>query len=224
MTEFHHAAVNAYGKSSSFDEYARKSQAADALAHRCLWEAWNRARNTATGVLFWYNNTPVPQLGGHTWDHSLVCTASQFAQANALEPLHAQYEYLSNRVSVVSDIYEAKSLVVKAEVYAFESRKVWERSAKVEVPGETCVDVFAIPFGAEPALNFDKPHFIKLRLMEGGDEVASTFYWRSCSVYAGPESATGPCVGGFEDLDALPKTTLAARQLSDEDGKLTVEI
>ena len=224
MTEFHHAAVNAYGKSSSFDEYARKSQAADALAHRCLWEAWNRARNTATGVLFWYNNTPVPQLGGHAWDHSLVCTASQFAQANALEPLHAQYEYLSNRVSIVSDIYEARNLSVKAEVYDFESRKVWERSAKVNVPGETHVDVFAIPFGAELALNFDKPHFVKLRLMEGAREIASTFYWRSNSVYAGPESATGPCVGGFEDLDTLPKTTLAARQLSDEGGKLTVEV
>ena len=224
MTEFHHAAVNAYGKSSGFDEYARKSQAADALAHRCLWEAWNRARNTATGVLFWYNNTPIPQLGGHTWSHSLVSTASQFAQANALEPLHAQYEYLSNRVSVVSDVYESKRLVVKAEVYDFESRKVWERSAKVEVPGETHVDVFAIPFGAEPALNFYKPHFIKLRLMEGAREIASTFYWRSNSIYAGPESATGPCVGGFEDLDSLPTTTLAARQVSDEAGRLVVEV
>ena len=60
--------------------------------------------------------------------------------------------------------------------------------------------------------------------MEGEKEIASTFYWRSNSVYAGPESATGPCVGGFEDLDALPKTTLAARQLSDEGGKLTVEV
>ncbi len=267
MTAFHHDAVNAYGKSQTFDEYARKSQAADALAHRALWEAWNRARNTATGILFWYNNTPVPQLGGHTWDHSLVCTASQFAQANALEPLHAQYEYLSNRVSIVSDIYETKNLSVKAEVYDFESRKVWEKaSPAVAVKGETCVDVFAIPFDAEPVLNFDKPHFIKLHLIEkvssksrvqshaksaksaksakaslpkelcelgelgvrqeeiSDVEISTTFYWRSCSAFTDPEKATGPCVGGFEELDNLPQTTLAARQVSDEGGKLTLEV
>jgi len=38
LTLFHHQAVNGYGESKSFDEYARKSQAADALAHRALWE------------------------------------------------------------------------------------------------------------------------------------------------------------------------------------------
>ncbi len=222
MTTYHHAAVNAYGKSSTFDEYARKSQAADALAHRCLWEAWNRVRNTATGLLFWYNSTPIPQLGGHAWDHSLVCTASQFAQANALEPLHAQYEYLSNRVSVVSDIIEDRRLKVVAEVYDFESRKVWGRSMEVEVQAETHADLFAIPSEVFAAL--DKPHFIKLRLFAGGKEIASTFYWRSCSKYDDPESATGPCAGGFEDLDKLPQTTIEARQISDENGRLTLEV
>ena len=222
MTEYHNDAVNAYGKSRTFDDYARKSQAADALAHRALWETWNRVRGTATGLLFWYNNTPIPQLGGHTWDYSLVSTASQFSQANALEPLHAQYEYLSNRVSVVSDIYESRRLSVKAEVYDFHTKKVWERETTVDVPGETNVDLFVIPFGTE--LTFDKPHFIKLRLIEGGTEIASTFYWRSNSAYEGPETATGPCVGGFEELENLPKTQLEARKVSDADGKLTVDV
>ena len=227
MTTFHHAHVNGYGVSRSFDEYARKSQAADALAHRALWETWNRARNEATGLLFWYNNTPIPQLGGHAWDYSLQPTASLFAQANALEPLHAQYEYLSNRVSVASDVYETKTLTLVAEVYDFDSRKVWERSAEATVEGETCVDVFAIPFDRDAALAKavgDAPHFIKLRLRENGREIASTFYWRSNSKYEGPDTVTGPCVVGFERLAELPKTTLATRTLSDEDGRLVLEV
>lgn len=223
MTEFHHAHVNGYGPSKTFDEYARKSQAADALAHRALWETWNRARNHATGVLFWYNNTPIPQLGGHTWDYSLVATASQFAQANALEPLHAQYEYLSNRVSIVSDVYGTRKLAVRAEVYDFESRKVWEKTAEADVPGETCVDLFAIPFDRLPMLG-SRPHFIKLRLLDGEREIASTFYWRSNSRYEGPKTVTGPCVVGFEALENLPRTTLSARKVSDEGGRLTVEV
>ena len=215
MTEYHHAAVNGYGESRSFDEYARKSQATDALAHRALWETWNRARNEATGVLFWYNNTPIPQLGSHAWDYDLDQTASFFAQKNALEPLHAQYEYLKNRVSVASDIPAAKRLTVKAEVWDFESRKVWEKTADVKVEGERCVDAFAIPFSTSPAtssLCLPRPHFIKLRLLEGGREIASTFYWRSNAKYGGPKSVTGPCVSGFEALADLPPTKVSVRR------------
>ena len=207
LTLFHHQAVNGYGESRTFDEYARKSQAVDALAHRALWETWNLARNEATGVLFWYNNTPIPQLGSHAWDYDLDQTASFFAQKNALEPLHAQYEYLSNRVCVVSDVYGLHELTVRAEVYDFDSRKVWEREAKVEIEGEGCREAFAIPFST-PGLSLKDPHFIKLRLIEDDKEIASTFYWRSASEYKGPKTVTGPCVAGFERLSDLPKTTL----------------
>ena len=219
MTKYHHLAVRAYGESKSLEEYARKSQAADAMGHRCLWETWNLVRNRATGVLFWYNNTPVPQLGSHAWDYDLNQEAAFFAQRNALEPLHAQFEYLSNRVCVVSDIVADKRLTVRAEVYDFDSRKVWEREAKIDVPSETCVDAFTIPFDALDQSNnpnnlnnrtISRPHFIKLRLFESDKEIASTFYWRSNSVYSEEkrEEAVGPCAGGFEKLVNLPRTTL----------------
>ena len=216
MTLFHHQAVNGYGESKTFDDYCRRSQAADALAHRALWETWNLARNTATGILFWYNNTPIPQLGSHAWDYDLDQTASFFAQKNALEPLHAQYEYLSNRVSIVSDVYGTHDLEVRAEVYDFDSRKVWENQMEVKVEGEGCVEAFTVPFaGSTASLHFSGPHFIKLRLYENGQEIASTFYWRSSSRYEGPETVTGPCVVGFERLDELPRTTLEVKRTVD---------
>ena len=212
MTEYHNDAVNAYGKSQTFDEYARKSQAADALAHRALWEAWNMAKGRATGVLFWYNNTPIPQLGSHAWDYDLDQTASFFAQKSALAPLHIQYEYLSNRVCVVSDIYGERRLTAKAEVYDFDSRKVFEQEREVAVPGESCVEAFTIPFAS---LALPKPHFIKLRLLENEKEIDGTFYWRSNSEWKGQNTVTGPCVGGFEGLSSLPPTTLAVERMGD---------
>ena len=218
MTEYHHAAVNAYGESKTFDDYARKSQAVDALAHRALWEAWNLVRNDATGVLFWYNNTPVPQIGSHAWDYDLDQTASFFAQKNALEPLHAQYEYLSNRVCVISDVYGVHDLTVRAEVYDFDSRKVWERELKMKIEGEGCTNAFIIPFEASE-IKLEKPHFIKLRLHEDGRPIASTLYWRSSSVYEGAQTVSGPCVADFEALSDLPKTTVS---LTREGNRLTL--
>ena len=211
MTEYHHLAVGAYGESKTFDEYCRKSQAADALAHRALWEAWNLAMNHATGVLYWYNNTPIPQLGSHAWDYDLDQTASFFAQKSALAPLHAQYEYLSNRVSVVNDTYGERRLSVKVEVYGFDSCRLWAREAEVTARAGACVDAFTIPFGELAAANLilAKPHFVRVRLMDGTREIDSSLYWRSSSVYLGQDSATGPCTGGFAALSELPSTTLS---------------
>ena len=221
LTEYHHAAVNCYGRSETFDDYARKSQAADALGHRALWESWNRVRNTATGVLFWYNNTPIPQLGGHTWDHSLLTTASFFAQKSALEPLHVQYEYLSNVVSVCSDVSAPADLEVRAEVYDFDSRKVWEKTASAKVAGETCVDVFKVPF---ETFGFAKPHFLKLRLLKNGDEIDGNFYWRSCDAYRGMKTMTGPCTAGFAELANLPRTKLEVTSAAAGRGMSSVTV
>ena len=82
-----------------------------------------------------------------------------------------------------------------------------------EVEGEGCVEAFTIPFdatGTSRLQGLTKPHFIKLRLFESGKEIASTFYWRSNSVYSEEkrEEAVGPCAGGFEELVNLPRTTL----------------
>ena len=81
------------------------------------------------------------------------------------------------------------------------------KKAKAKIEGEGCTDAFTIPFSAS-SLNLSHPHFIKLRLIEGGKEIASTFYWRSASKYEGPKTVTGPCVVGFEKLSELPPTTL----------------
>ena len=210
MAKFHDKLVNAYGKSATFDEYCRKSQAADAVAHRALWEAWNLAMNRATGILFWCNNLSIPQFNSHAWDYDLDQAASFFAQKSALGPLHAQYEYLSNRVSVVNDTFETRRLAVCAEVYDFDSHRIWERTVEVVATAESCVDAFSIPFPSlaaeHPALA--KPHFVKLRLLDGGREADSTFYWRSSSEYKGQDTATGPCTGGFDSLSELPRTQL----------------
>jgi mannosylglycoprotein endo-beta-mannosidase len=205
ITALHNDFVNEYGPSQDIDEYARKSQAVDAAAHRALWEVWNRARNRATGVLFWYNNSPLPQVAGHAWDWSLEPTASLYYQANALEPLHAQLDFLSNTVSVANDLVAATNLEVVARVYDFNSKPVLEKRAAVKVPAESvAADVLKLDFPAD----ITPVHFVRLALLDGGREIASTFYWRSTSIYKGKKTVTGPCVAGFQSLEKLPPTTL----------------
>ena len=207
MTEQHHALVMAYGKADSIDEYAMRSEAADAMTHLTLWEVWNAIRNTATGVLFWYNNTPVPQIGSHAWDYGLEQGAAFFAQKRALEPLHPQYDYRTRRVLVTSDVPEAKHLVLRAEVWDIRTQKTWEKSCNVFLPGETVLEFFEVPEakGVE---------FVRLSLEECGKTVGSQLYWRSADAYGGMNSMTGPCASGFAALGDLPRTTLQYERTS----------
>ena len=213
----HDDLVKCYGEATSLEDYCRRAEAVDYHAARAIWEVWNRVRDgKGTGVLYWYNNVPLPKVVAYGWDYSLEPTPALFATRNALEPLHAQYEYLSNTVSVASDLYGERALSVTAEVYDFESRKVWTKTADVTVPGESCVDAFTIPFSslAARASSLASPHFIRLSLREKGVEIASTFYWRSNDRYvaATPDALTGPCTAGFAALSDLPRTALTVEK------------
>jgi hypothetical protein len=218
MTTVHDVMVNAYGRSKSIDEYCRKSEAVDAMNHRALWEVWNRASATrkATGILFWYANTPVPKIGSHAWDHSLGLTSAFFAQKSALAPLHAQFDYLDNMVSVMNDTVSDRSVEVVAQVYDFSSRKIAEKKVSAKAPAETCTDLFAIELPAE----LTPIHFIRLALLENGREIDSTVYWRSTSKYTGPKKMDGPTTAGFETMDSLPKTKLSAKAAPAKGGTL----
>ena len=200
----HDDLVKCYGEATSLEDYCRRSQALDYHATRAIW-----------------NNVPLPKVVAYGWDYSLEPTPALFATQNALEPLHAQYDYLDDMVCLVNDLTEARSVEVSAAVYDFESRKVWEKSAPVTVPAERCVEAFKVEF---PPL--DKPHFIRLSVREAGREIASTFYWRSPEKYnpKTPDALTGPCTAGFAALSELPKTTLSVKTAKTEEEGNTMRV
>ena len=214
--------TNHYGPSSSIEEFATKGQAVGAMNSKSIWEVWNYNKfgygdRYASGLLFWYHNCPVSQVCARMWDYSLEPTASLYHTQNALEPLHAQFDYLKNTVSVYNDYYQAfKDYKVAAEVYDLNSKKVWSKSQKIDIPEDGVVnDVFTIDFPQ----NITQVHFIKLRLFDTkGKEVANTFYWRSNDKYEGRKTLTGPTSSGFEDLSKLKQVQLKTRYKAYQEG------
>ena len=214
--------TNHYGPSSSIEEFATKGQAVGAMNSKSIWEVWNYNKfgygdRYASGLLFWYHNCPVSQVCARMWDYSLEPTASLYHTQNALEPLHAQFDYLKNTVSVYNDYYQAfKDYKVAAEVYDLNSKKVWSKSQKIDIPEDGVVnDVFTIDYPQ----NIPQVHFINLRLFDTkGKEVANTFYWRSNDKYEGRKTLTGPTSSGFEDLSKLKQVQLKTRYKAYQEG------
>lgn len=215
MTSLYTDMTNEYGKSKSIDEFATKAQFLGAMNYRCIWEAWNYNKlnygdRFCSGVLFWYNNSPERQVCGRMWDWSLEPTAALYAAQNAMQPLHPQFDYLKNTVSVTNDYLKAfTNYKVTADVYDLSMKNVFSKQSSVNIPEDGVVnDIFKIGFPA----NISNVHFIKLRLFdEKGKEVGNSFYWRSNSIYRGRNTLTGPATGGFEDINKLVSTKVLVR-------------
>ena len=229
MTTLYTDMVNQYGPSTSIDEFAAKGQLVGAVNSKSIWEVWNYNKldygdRFCSGLLFWYHNCPVRQVSARMWDWSLEPTASLYHTSNALEPLHAQFDYLKNTVSVINDYYKSfNGYQITAAVYDIESRKVWEKTAKVNLPSDGVAnDVFPIDFPE----NISQVHFIKLSLKdEKGHEVSSNFYWRSKDKYEGPNTLTGPITSGFENLEKMkPARLKSSYKLRTEKGRVFVDV
>lgn len=221
--------VNEYGKPESIEEFAMKGQFVGAMNYKSIWKIWNYNKlnygdRYTSGFLFWYHNSPIRQVCGRMWDWSLEPAAALYAAANACEPLHPQFDYLKNTVSVVNDYYQAFSgYKVIAEVFDINSKQVWKKQASVDLPEDGVVnDVFTIDFPA----TISPVHFIKLRLLDNtGKEVGSNFYWRSTSVYEGMNSMTGPATAGFQGIkDLTPASVSMKYKTRNEQGKHYIDI
>lgn len=228
MTTMYTDLTNNYGKSNSLEEFAMKGQFVGAMNSKSIWEVWNYNKldygdRYCSGLLFWYHNCPVRQVCARMWDWSLEPTASLYHTQNALEPLHAQFDYLKNTVSVINDYYQSfENYKVTAEVYDLNSKRVLSQAQQIDIPEDGVVkDVFKIDFPA----SLSQVHFIKLRLLDSKNkEVANTFYWRSKDVYEGAKTLTGPTSSGFESLSTLKEAKLKTKYKTREvDGRYYID-
>ncbi|MBO7624345.1 MAG: glycoside hydrolase family 2, partial [Bacteroidales bacterium] len=202
-----------YGTSNSIEEFSKRAQLVAAVNSHSIWECWNYNKfgygdRWCSGLLFWFHNSPVPQVCGHIYDWYLEPTAALYHTANALEPVHVQYDFLKNTVSVVNDYYTAfEGGSVTATVYDLNSRKVWERRVdNIRVPEDGVAnDVMTVDFSQATT----DVQFLKLRLTDAdGKSVSENFYWRSNSKYEGKNTLTGPCTAGFQQLNSMKQVSL----------------
>lgn len=229
MSSMYTDMTNEYGESQSIDEFAEKAQFVGALNYKSIWEVWNYNKlndgdRYCSGFLFWYHNSPVRQVCARMWDWSLEPTAALFATQNALEPLHPQFDYLKNTVSVTNDYLKSFSNYrVSAEVYDLGMKKIFSKQAQVNIPEDGVVnDIFKIEFPE----NISNVHFIKLRLFDDNNQqVGENFYWRSNSKYEGRKTLTGPATGAFQDIEKLAQTKLQVRyKTRNPEGKHLIDL
>lgn len=177
-TLYNNAIDGRYGKATSAEDYARKSQAITFEGERAMFEAYARNKYTSTGVIQWMLNNAWPSTIWHLYDYFLRPGGGYFGTKKACEPLHIQYSYDDRSIVVVNGWQKPfEGLRASAKVYDFNLNQIFSKEATVQVQPDSVTSLFAIP---EQQPNGLPTYFVKLDLVDStGKSVSSNFYWLS---------------------------------------------
>jgi exo-1,4-beta-D-glucosaminidase len=212
-----------YGKAATLQDFLRKSQAMNYEAERAMFEAYGRNKYTSTGVIQWMLNNAWPSLIWHLYDYYLVPSGAYFGTKKSCEPLHVQYSYDDNSVTIVNgDAKGFSALTVKATIYDIDAKERASQDKTLDVPADSSVRALQLP---KPE-NISTTYFLKLELKKSGKVLSENFYWLSTkpdvvdwankqdTVYT-PQSAYADLTG----LSSLKPVRLIVHSTQSREGK-----
>lgn len=179
-----------YGGAKSVEEWIALAQFVNYEGYRAMYEAQSKNR---MGLLIWMSHPAWPSFVWQTYDYYLEPTASYFASKKAAEPLHIQWNPLSDMVEVVNySDGDQKGLTATAEVINLDGKVVWTKSATLDSREDSLASPLKLEFGA----GLSALHFVRLKLAAGGKIISENTYWR------------GPEADNFKAIRDLPKVKL----------------
>ncbi len=189
-TSFREWIDKGFGPAADAKDWVGLAQWANYEGYRAMFEAQSKNR---MGLLLWMSHPAWPSLVWQTYDYDLEPTAAYFACKKASEPLHVQWNRLTDSVEVVNySVQDGSGLMVDAEILNLDGSVGWQESVSLDCAEDKVVAIMKI---AE-ASGFSPVHFIRLKLMKNGRIVSENTYWR------GVED------GNFKALRELPKVKL----------------
>ncbi len=161
-----------YGGADNIADWDELAQFVNYDGHRGMFEAQSKNR---MGLLIWMSHPAWTSLTWQTYDYFLEPTAAYFGCKKASEPLHIQWNPLTESVEVVN--YSGgnrKGLTAHVDLRNIDGTVVWDKSAAVDSNEDSVASPIKMeyPSGATPV------QFIRLQLSEGERVISTNFYMR----------------------------------------------
>jgi exo-1,4-beta-D-glucosaminidase len=220
-------ALNArYGNATALEDYTLKSQLMTYEGIRAMYEAYDRNKYVATGVIQWMLNNAWPAMIWHLYDYYLRPGGGYFGAKKAMESLHPLYGYDDRSIWVVSSQYEdARGLKLDVKVLNLDMAERYSRQVTLDSPADSTQKILSLPEidGLSPT------YFLVLRLNDSsGKLVGSNFYWLSTRVetldwdksnwYTTPTAT----YADFTALSQLPRIKLKVTSHTERKGEDTI--
>jgi hypothetical protein len=198
-----------YGGADNAADWVTLAQFINYEGYRAIFEAQSKNR---MGILLWMSHPCWPSFVWQTYDYYFDPTAAYFGSKKGSEPLHIQWNPVTDNVEVVN--YSAgivPGLAAQVELLNMDGSVRWGKTASVD----SVEDSVQTPLKMEYPPGLTPVHFIRLKLTRGGQILSENFYWR------------GTEEGNYTALRTPPKVKLNISTHAERQGNrwiLTTEL
>ena len=165
------AVTNHFGQARDARQFSEWAQWVNYDGYRAMYEGGSRDR---MGLLIWMSHPCWPTMVWQTYDYYLEPTAAYFGVKKACEPLHVQFNPVTNAVEVVNLAAGThRGMQLTAQTLAANGRLIRQWTSTVDSHDDQTLQPLTIE------LPNDDVYFIRLRLAENGQTVSENTYVES---------------------------------------------
>jgi Glycosyl hydrolase 2 galactose-binding domain-like/Exo-beta-D-glucosaminidase Ig-fold domain/Glycosyl hydrolases family 2/F5/8 type C domain len=193
---------NGYGGATGAEEWVSLAQFVNYEGYRAMFEGQSKNR---MGLLIWMSHSCWPSFVWQTYDYYFELTAAYFGAKKGCEPLHIQWNPVTESVEVVN--YSGRNvqgLSPHVQILNMDGSQQWTKAASLESEEDSAVSSIKMeyPAGLTPV------HFLRLGLAHQGMVISRNFYMRPREV------------GNYRAIRELPRVNLeVSTGIQQKDGR-----
>ena len=199
---FNQMVADGFGKAESAETFCRWAQLINYNGYRGMFESTSKSR---AGLLLWMSHPCWPSMVWQTYDYYFDPTAAYFACKKACEPLHIQYNALTDSIEIVNhSAGDYKNLTATAAVYDINGKRTCQQKVRINSNEDT-----TIAWQRLSKLMSKVPsdtHFLRLTLADKNGLISENTY------------IMGKAEGHYEALLSLPKAEVSHRMAVSSHG------
>ena len=138
---FNQLIADDFGEPTSAEEFCEWAQWINYEGYRAMYEGGNK---NAMGLLIWMSHPCWPSMVWQTYDYYLEPTAAYFGVKHACEPLHVQWNPITNQVEVINHSAGHQKGIVLADVFLMDGTLLWSREMPYDLQEDSYLDAMTI--------------------------------------------------------------------------------
>jgi hypothetical protein len=204
---FNHTMEQAFGKIEDGKRWLSLAAWTEYQGYRAMFEAQSKNR---MGLLVWMTHPSWPSLVWQSYDYYFEPTGAYFGGKKASEPLHIQWNPLTDSVEVVNySIPNGQGLTAKLQVLDMAGKVKAVAQADVNCPIDSRAEVMPVKIPGE----IHGAYVLRLELLRGAQLISGNDYCRGLM----PDSSGG--MGNLREIASLPPVKLTTQTQTVRDGK-----
>ena len=148
-----------FGEPTSAEEFCEWAQWINYEGYRAMYEGGNKA---AMGLLIWMSHPCWPSMVWQTYDYYLEPTAAYYGVKHACEPLHVQWNPLTNQVEVINHSAGHQIGKVTATIYSIDGILLWSKEMPYDLQEDHTFDAMTVEVPHE----IEGIYFLRLSLTD----------------------------------------------------------